>query len=42
MTRRQVMKKIRVLAAAVASVALIGALGANSILGALPFLKPNW
>jgi hypothetical protein len=36
------MKKIRTLAVALTSVALMGALGANTALGALRLLKPNW
>jgi hypothetical protein len=38
-----VMKKMtRTLAAALMSVALMGAFGANTALGALKLLKPNW
>jgi hypothetical protein len=34
--------KTRTLVAALTSVVLLGALGANSALGALRLLKPNW
>lgn len=36
------MKRARILAAAVTSVALVAALNANAVLGSIKLLRPNW
>jgi hypothetical protein len=36
------MKKVRILITALTSIALVSAMGANSALGILKALRPNW